>query len=108
MPNRLVAAFEKALRSAAAVKGSAETVTFRGDELEALIFANPQDNGPGLGGEVLDSTVLVSLRLEDVDLPILDLEEITVRGVTLAVFTPTPAEGRLDLLCGNPASELRD
>lgn len=101
--NYIAAAFGEALSAAASEKGGPEYVHFRSADLEALIYDNPEDRQPGPGGDFSNSLIMVSVKLSDVELPMDEMESITVRGKSLEIFDYAIAEGRIDFHCGDPA-----
>lgn len=99
-------AFEETLDAAEEVKGTREVVTFRGEEIDALIGESIEDLSPVSGGTADTSPTKVSLRLSDVELPFAELEEITIRGVTMNILWHAALEGRIDIVAGNPAADV--
>lgn len=99
-------AFEEALDAAEDAKGLREKVTFRAAALDALFGSETEDFVQAPGGEADSTPISISVRSSDITLPITPLEAITLRGKTLAVLSWKPLEGRLDLIIGDPATEL--
>ena len=94
------------LDAAEEIKGIRETVTFRGESLDALFYDVPLDLQPIGGGDANAALCNIAVRLADVDLPITHLEPITIRGQELVVHVWDDMEGRLDITAGDPAYEV--
>lgn len=106
MPSALEDAFEEALDAAAEVKGLRETVTFRGETLDALIHDDMRDFDYVAGGQTTLTPIRLDLRTSDVTLPIENLEAIIVRGIARAVLTWAPLANRIAITAGDPAAAV--
>lgn len=104
--SELVDAFEDTLDAAEQVKGNRETVTFRGNPIDALFYDFNVDLEPGAGGSVDTTPTKVSVRLTDCVPDPLPLEVINVRGEDCEILFFEKLEGRFDLICGHSENDM--
>lgn len=108
MPSEIERAFSETLRSAASAKGSSEVAIFRAREIHPIFGIDDIDIQPVAGGDGDSSPIMLSISYEECGALPIDTpnEEIYVRDRNLYVLSYRALEGRVDLICGDPAATV--
>jgi len=86
--------------------GAAQTVSYRGDEIPALIQSVGLGDAPVFGGMAGSGKFIVSILKSAITGSPVDQEEITVRGNLAYVLSWQDRGGsRWEMTCGDPALE---
>lgn len=98
-------AFEEALNSAEEALGERRKLTFRGEEIDAIVHEAVNDPTFTASGTAVATPIRVNVRKSDIVFPIGHLEEVGFRGKTLSILTWANLAGCIQFVIGDPAME---